>query len=116
VPGIETSEVDSLISQNDSITILPDTDHIGTNGLICSPPLAMPYVFDGKSFKPHVDGAFERGITPIVVPGSSFALDVDTPSDLRQMYAESPESQTGIYLTKSGIASRLANLARNISG
>ena len=52
---------------------LPDAENIGTNGLICSPALCMPFIFDGKSFKPHVDAAFERGITPKIVPGTAFS-------------------------------------------
>ena len=63
VPAIKPGEVDELLEKHTSVTVLPDDEHIGTNGLICSPPLIMPYIFDGKSFKPHVDGAFERGIT-----------------------------------------------------
>ena len=54
VPGINTQEVDQILSEHQSVTVLPDAEHIGTNGLICSPPLCMPYIFDGKSFKPHV--------------------------------------------------------------
>ena len=116
VPAIDPDEIDELIGAHQSITILPDSEHVGTNGLICSPPLVMPYVFDGKSFKPHVDRAFELGITPTVVPGTRFALDVDTPDDLRKLYALSPDSQTGTYLAKSGIAERLSALASNVSG
>jgi 2-phospho-L-lactate guanylyltransferase len=116
VPGICANEVDDVLSRHDVITILPDHEHVGTNGLVCSPPLVMPYVFDGKSFKPHVDTAFKLGITPSIVPSSSFALDIDTPDDLRSFYAQSPQSQTGIYLAKSGIAARLSSLDTKASG
>ena len=107
VPAITTEEVDQLVRSHNNVTVLPDSENVGTNGLICSPPLSVPYIFDGKSFKPHVDAAFAAGITPKIVPASCFALDVDTPNDLMTLYQQQPRSQTAIYLNRSGIAHRL---------
>jgi 2-phospho-L-lactate guanylyltransferase len=107
VPAITTDEVDQLVRSHNQVTVLPDSENVGTNGLICSPPLSVPYIFDGKSFKPHVDAAFAAGITPKIVPASCFALDVDTPKDLMALYQQQPRSQTAIYLNRSGIAHRL---------
>ncbi len=107
VPAITTDEVDQLVRSHNKVTVLPDSENVGTNGLICSPPLSVPYIFDGKSFKPHVDAAFAAGITPKIVPASCFALDVDTPKDLMALYQQQPRSQTAIYLNRSGIAHRL---------
>ena len=109
VPGINTDQVDELIRSNTSVTLLPDAENIGTNGMICSPPNAIPFIFDGKSFKPHADAAFTNGITPRLIPSSCFALDIDTPGDLQSLLAEHPRSQTATYLYRSGIARRLAN-------
>ena len=81
VPLIQAMEIDQLLADHTGVTLLPDTEKIGTNGLICSPPNAIPLVFDGKSFKPHVDGALEAGITPKIVPSSGFSLDIETPGD-----------------------------------
>jgi 2-phospho-L-lactate guanylyltransferase len=108
VPAITTDEVDQLVRSHNQVTVLPDSENVGTNGLICSPPLSVPYIFDGKSFKPHVDAAFAAGITPKIVPASCFALDVDTPKDLMALYQQQPRSQTAIYLNRSGIAHRLS--------
>jgi 2-phospho-L-lactate guanylyltransferase len=108
VPGVTTEQVDALIQDNVSVTLLPDVEHVGTNGMICSPPNAIPFIFDGKSFKPHADAAFANHITPRIMPGSCFALDIDTPSDLQTLLAEQPRSQTAAYLMRSGIAGRLA--------
>jgi 2-phospho-L-lactate guanylyltransferase len=116
VPGINTAELDQILARHVQVTVLPDNDHIGTNGLICSPPLCMPYVFDGKSFKPHVDAAFASGITPRVVPGTGFSLDVDIPTDLVEVSRHAPHSQTAIYLEKSGIMARLDALSTSQSG
>jgi len=107
VPGLTTEEVDALISANTSVTLLPDAEYIGTNGMICSPPNATPFIFDGKSFKPHADAVYANGLTPRIVPGSCFALDIDTPSDLETLLEQQPRCQTAIYLNRSGIGSRL---------
>lgn len=116
VPGIDVDELDRILSEHEQVTVLPDSENIGTNGLICSPPLCMPYVFDGKSFKPHVDAAFACGITPRIVPGSAFSLDIDVPTDLIEVSRQAPHSQTAIYLEKSGIMARLDALTNTQSG
>ncbi len=108
VPLIRAAEIDDLVSAHTDVTILPDVEHLGTNGLICSPPDRIGYVFDGQSFKPHVDAAFAAGVTPRIVPATGFALDVDTPHDIVELLQADPASQTAIYLDRSGIAQRLA--------
>ncbi|MEM9620833.1 MAG: 2-phospho-L-lactate guanylyltransferase [Pseudomonadota bacterium] len=120
VPGIRVEELDRILAEHEAVTILPDAEHLGTNGLICSPPLCIPYIFDGKSFKPHVDASFAQGITPRVVPGSAFVLDIDTPDDLLQILrhdadSEQPPNQTVSYLNKSGISARLREASHSQS-
>jgi len=110
VPLITSDEIDALISQHQRVTVVPDDENLGTNCLICSPPNCIGYVFDGRSFKPHVDAAFAAGITPTIAPSAGFALDIDTPDDLRALLARDPASQTGTYLDKSGIATRLLDV------
>ncbi len=116
VPGIDPNQVDELIRANTHITLLPDADHKGTNGFICAPPLAIPYVFDGQSFKPHVDAAYAADINPRIVPASKFALDIDLPEDLSTVYRQQPNSQTASYLNRSGIAQRLYPAHQSHSG
>lgn len=110
VPLIEPTEVDAVLAQHEAVTVVPDNDNIGTNCLICSPPNRIPYLFDGKSFKPHIAAASHAGIIPKIAPSSGFALDIDTPGDLQVLLARAQTSQTGIYLEKSGIAQRLRDL------
>ncbi|NOX49925.1 MAG: 2-phospho-L-lactate guanylyltransferase [Gammaproteobacteria bacterium] len=116
VPGIQADELNQLLRDHTDITIMPDTDHIGTNGLICTPPGAIAYVFDGKSFKPHVDAAFAAGFTPRIVPNTRFTLDVDLPQDLLEVYRSEPTSQTSNYLRNAGIIDRLQALTNSQSG
>ena len=107
VPLITPGEIDELLAGHQQVTVVPDDQNLGTNCLICSPPNCIEYVFDGRSFKPHVDAARAVGITPTTVPSPGFALDIDTPDDLKTLLARDPATQTGTYLDKSGIASRL---------
>ena len=109
VPLIEAAEIDAILNLHEAVTIVPDKDNIGTNCLICSPPNRIPYLFDGKSFKPHVAAASRGGIIPKIAPSSGFALDIDTPGDLEILLARPQTSQTGIYLEKSGTTQRLRN-------
>ncbi len=109
-PLIEPDETDGLIAAHQGVTLLPDTERIGTNGMICTPPDAIPFVFDGKSFSAHAEHARRAGLGPRVVAGSGFALDIDTPADLVQLLRRAPGGRTGTYLRNSGIAERLAGV------
>jgi len=107
VPLIGEDEIDAILAEHTEVTILPDEEHVGTNGLLCSPPGRIPLVFDGRSFRPHVDAAFAAGVVPRIVPSAGFALDIDTPADLRALLAREPACQTAVYLQRTGIAERL---------
>ena len=108
VPLIGADEVDRLLANHEQVTLLPDRDRVGTNGLICSPPDAIEMVFDGKSFEPHRRNALNAGLTPKILPNSGFALDIDHPADLKQLLRDGTDSQTETFLKTSGIAARLA--------
>ncbi|MEM8766576.1 MAG: 2-phospho-L-lactate guanylyltransferase [Pseudomonadota bacterium] len=115
VPLIQAAEIDDLLAGHDldapgAVTVVPDGENSGTNCLMLSPPDVIGFVFDGKSFKPHVDAAFAKGLTPRVVPMRGFALDIDTADDLRALLASGRTTQTGTFLEKSGIAERLADI------
>lgn len=116
VPGISPDELDGLIAEHQDVTIMPDAEHVGTNALICSPPGRIPYVFDGKSFKPHVDAAFAAGVTPKIRPGTRFTLDIDLPADLLSLCDVAPSTQTATYLEREGISKRLRSQSNSHSG
>jgi len=109
VPLVEAAEIDGILSGHDQVTVVPDSENLGTNCLICSPPDVIGFIFDGKSFKPHVDAAFQRGLTPRIFPSRGFALDIDTADDLRTLLDAGRTTQTGTFLEKSGIAQRLGD-------
>ncbi|MCP5182324.1 MAG: 2-phospho-L-lactate guanylyltransferase [Pseudomonadales bacterium] len=109
IPLVSAGEIDLALADHTGVTIMPDDENLGTNGLILTPTDAIPLVFDGKSFKPHLDAAEQRGIPPTIHPLRGFALDIDTPADLRTLLVEGGRTQTGIYLDRSGIAERLSS-------
>ena len=120
VPLITPDEIDSILRQHQAsgspaVTVVPDNDNIGTNCLMCSPPNCIDYLFDGKSFKPHLEAAAAQGLTPTIMPSAGFGLDIDTPSDLKTLLHRDPASQTAAYLAKSGIAARLADTDNSLT-
>ncbi len=109
-PLIEGREIDEILAGHQAITLLPDRRQVGTNGLVCTPPHAIPLVFDGQSFKPHLAHARASGLPCRTLPDSTFALDIDTPTDLLQLLRQSRDTQTARCLRKLGVAERLRNL------
>ena len=107
VPLVGAHEIDALLEQHRQVTLLPDRNRVGTNGLILSPHDAIELVFDGKSFGPHLERARAAGIAPAVVADGGFALDVDTPGDLGRLLQLGPDTETGLFLNRAGIAGRL---------
>lgn len=113
VPLLEAGDIDAVLAGHDldnptgAVTVVPDSAQLGTNALVLSPPGIIDFIFDGKSFKPHVDAAFAAGLTPEVASARGFELDIDTAEDLRILLARSTTTQTGTFLEKSGIAARL---------
>ncbi len=127
VPLIAPEELDDILTGHDeaadaatdghpTVTIMPDDEHVGTNGLVCTPPLAIDFTFDGRSFRPHLQAAAATGCQPRVVPSPRFALDVDTPDDLKALLEHGAATQTAIFLHRSGIARRLGVGRRALDG
>ena len=112
VPLIRAEEIDALLERHRAVTVLPDRNRVGTNGLILSPHDAIDFVFDGRSFRPHLEQARRAGLDPAVVHESGFDLDVDTPDDLGRLLRLGPNTQTGIFLERTGIAGRLPLASR----
>ena len=108
VPLIDADEIDRILAGHDAVTVIPDDEELGTNGLVCTPPTRIPFTFDGRSFRPHVEAAVAAGTTARVVRSPRFALDIDTLDDLRALLRRGAGTQTAAFLQKSGIAERLS--------
>ena len=108
LPLLTNDEVNEAIREHRDITLLPDSHEIGTNCIIATPPNAMTYQFDGRSFKPHTALARAAGFEPRIVRLPGFALDIDTIDGLRSFAALESDTRSGRYLLETGVASRLA--------
>lgn len=108
VPLIRPEDVDAVLDGHQQVTLVPDANDIGTNAAASSPPNAFEYLFDGKSFKPHIASARRAGIEPRIVRRTAWGLDVDTVDELTAVAARALGTRTGAFLESSGIPARLA--------
>ena len=108
VPLIAPSDVAAILSGHQQVTLVPDASDVGTNALATSPPNAFDYLFDGKSFKPHLATAKHAGLETRVVRRPAFGIDVDTVAELAAVATRAAAaSHTASFLRTSGIAERL---------
>ncbi|MDE0177254.1 MAG: 2-phospho-L-lactate guanylyltransferase [Gammaproteobacteria bacterium] len=108
VPLIRPEDVVAVLDGHERVTLVPDANDIGTNAAASSPPNAFEYLFDGKSFKPHIASARRAGIEPRVVRNTAWGLDVDTVQELAEVAQRAAGTRTGRFLESSGISARLA--------
>ena len=95
VPLITGEAVDAILRVQSDVTVVPDANKVGTNALVCRPPNAFPYVFDGRSFHPHVEAALNAGLKVKTVQSELFNIDVDTYEDLIKLGAVNNTTRTG---------------------
>lgn len=109
VPLIRPADVDAVLDGHQQVTLVPDANDVGTNAAASSPPNAFEYLFDGKSFKPHLASARRAGIEPRVVRRAAWGLDVDTVGELAAVAGRVSDTHTARFLESSGLAARLAS-------
>lgn len=107
VPLIRPEDVDAVLADHEHVTLVPDAYDVGTNAAASSPPNAFEYLFDGKSFKPHIASARRAGIDARIVRRTAFGFDVDTIGELVEVAARSAGTRTGTFLDASGVRDRL---------
>lgn len=107
VPLIEPPDVAAVLDGHQHVTLVPDAHDLGTNAAAVSPPNAFPYIFDGKSFKPHLAAAERNGLAPRIVRQPRLALDVDTATELAAVARHAANTRTGAFLDRHGISERL---------
>jgi len=97
IPRVTSAEIDSVVSSclpGPSFTIVPAHDELGSNAVICSPPLAVPLRFGDDSYFPHLAAARRVGIEPVIVRQPGIGLDIDHPVDLRAFLRARPRVAT----------------------
>ncbi len=111
VPLITSDEVAQIAELNPVVPaacVVPSGDHDGTNCLALWPPDLFHPAFGPNSFHRHCQIAGDSGVEPAILELDGFALDIDTPDDLRLFCAGQYDCGSLRYLQASGIAARIS--------
>lgn len=101
LPLLTVEALDALLHalpDGPGVALAPDRHNSGTNALLVRPPLALPFLFGLDSLDRHRRAAAERGLRCAIVRHPAFALDLDTPDDLRVL-ATSDGAEAGVPCT-----------------
>ena len=114
VPLVTSAEIERVLAAHTaapfvapSMTIVPARDSRGTNGIVCSPPNAIPFQFGEDSFRRHLDVARARSVPTSTLRLPGLGLDIDTPADLAALLDRPGSARAQVYLKASGIAAPL---------
>jgi len=91
IPLIHASEIEKILqaAPAEGSVLVPASDGRGTNAAWRRPAGLFPLRFGNDSFKPHLAAARATDKPCVVLSLPGIALDIDNPSDLRQV-AEAP--------------------------
>ena len=91
IPLIQAWELERIVeaAPAEGSVLVPASDGRGTNAALRRPAGLFPLRFGNDSFKPHLAAARATRKPCVVLSLPGIALDVDNPSDLRQL-AEAP--------------------------
>lgn len=91
IPLINASELEKILeaAPGEGSVLVPAADGRGTNAAWRRPAGLFPLRFGNDSFKPHLTAARATQKQCVVLSLPGIALDIDNPSDLRQL-AEAP--------------------------
>jgi 2-phospho-L-lactate/phosphoenolpyruvate guanylyltransferase len=89
IPLIQASELENIQASapEHGAVLVPAADGRGTNAAFRRPAGLFPLRFGNDSFKPHLSAARATGKPCAVLSLPGIALDVDGPSELRQLAA-----------------------------
>ncbi len=84
IPLVTSDEVSAVLAAACPFTIVPAHDRLGSNAVLCMPPLSVKLRFGEDSFYPHLAAARDAGFAPRVVELPGIGMDIDHPADLLQ--------------------------------
>lgn len=89
-PLLAPADIDALLARHggEGVVILCDRHGTGTNGLLLTPPTAIPPSFGMGSRERHAELAHHAGVAWTVEEIAAFAFDVDTAEDLEAVDAQ----------------------------
>jgi 2-phospho-L-lactate guanylyltransferase len=112
LPLIQSRDIDELLAIECSapaIVIVPSRDGTGTNAILRNPPTLFPSHFGSGSFAKHCAEANAVRAQIHHRRNDRLEMDVDDEADLRALLrCDLAGTQTGAFLSHSGIAQRLA--------
>src|SRR5579872_833675 len=100
IPRVTAAEIAAVVEARKpapSLTIVPARDELGSNAMLCSPPLVMPFRFGDNSYFPHLATARSLGIEPTIVRLPGIGLDIDQPEDVAAFLGATPYKATRAF-------------------
>lgn len=87
IPLLEVSELEELLraAPKQGSVLVPAADGRGTNAAYRCPANLFPLRFGNDSFRPHYAAACATGHPCVVLPLPGIGLDIDNPSDLKEL-------------------------------
>jgi len=96
IPLIQAWELEKILQSapDEGCVLAPAADGRGTNAAFRRPAALFPLRFGNDSFAPHLAAAHATKKPCVVLSLPGIALDVDDPSDLRQLTAAPGETRS----------------------
>lgn len=113
LPAVTSADIEALLRGHAGVTLAPDRHDIGTNCIVATPPNAMRYQFDGRSFAPHQALARAAGLEPRIVRRPGLGLDIDTLDALKDFARRPSATEAWRHLEAHGVVSRLIETRNN---
>ena len=107
IPLVTAEEIEALLAATDlapAFTIVPAHDKLGSNAVLCMPPLLVPLRFGEDSYYPHLAAARAVGIEPTILELPGIGMDIDHPADIDRFLGmpQSFGTPAGVLLREFG--------------
>jgi 2-phospho-L-lactate guanylyltransferase len=102
IPLVKSGTIDGIIGKLEDnvgpLVVISPSRSKGTNALLRNPPSVIPTRYGVNSFEAHFEEAVSRKIPLIVYRSADLEVDLDTPSDLREIMEKGNSTKTSKFL------------------
>lgn len=112
IPLIQPADIETLLRfpvAAPGALIVPSADGKGTNAILRNPPDVFPSRFGPDSFRLHKEEALQAGAALSVVHNPHMAVDLDTPTDIRDFLQVGAGTETFALLEELRVQFRMKN-------